>query len=291
MAESCYNFKDVSIVFNDIDSYAGVQKQGNGLVEFIKNPISDYCRFANMRGSGPCFDYFQHVNSGVIYFLKTLENKFNSKYDKLAEYAILLLCYKLNQHTEHKYKFANLNTFYTNHIEKKKYYNNKIKDNGPTYKEIIDKKKNLMNMSIKEILKFYEALKTLCSIYNECNESELDCNKCSEDANKFAVQFKELNKDSKNIDNISYSQMLSTLSNDYDNLKYIYDNKCTNSPPLPMIKTSPSKLIPALSTFSVIPVFLGIAYKYSLFGVDKLFQRQYIRKKLKKVKKKLKLNI
>ncbi|CAD2086718.1 PIR protein CIR protein [Plasmodium vinckei brucechwatti] len=41
-----------------------------------------------------------------------------------------------------------------------------------------------------------------------------------------------------------------------------------------------SKLIPVLSIFV-----------YSLFGIDKLFQRQYLRTKLKKVKKKLKLNI
>ncbi|CAD2097388.1 CIR protein PIR protein [Plasmodium vinckei petteri] len=288
MAESCYKFNDVSSAINTIDGYVGVQNGGN--IEYVHGPVKNNCQFINnVPGSNTCFDYYQMASSGFIYFLKTLENKFDSKYDKLAEYAILWLCYKLNQNPP--YKSTNLNHFYTNYIEKKMYYNNKIKDNGPTYKDIIDKKKDLMNINIKEILKFYEALKTLCSIYNECNKGELDCNKCSEDANKFANQFKELNKDSKNIDNISYSQMLSTLSNDYDNFKNIYDNKCTNSPPLPMIRTPPSKLIPGLSTFSVIPVFLGIAYKYSLFGVDKLFQRQYLRKKLKSVKKKLKLNI
>ncbi|CAD2094902.1 CIR protein PIR protein [Plasmodium vinckei petteri] len=287
MAESCYKFNDVSSAINTIDGYVGVENGGN--VEYNKAPVSSYCRFVNISGSEDCFDYFQDVNSGVIYFLETLKDKFNSKYDKLAEYAILWLCYKLNQNPP--YKSTNLNYFYTNHIKNNNNYNNKIKVNGLTCKEIIDQKKDLMNINIKEILKFYEALKTLCNIYNECNKGELDCNKCSEDANKFADQFKELNKDSKNIDSISYSQMLSTLSNDYDNFKNIYDNKCTNSPPLPMIKTPPSKLIPALSTFSVIPVFLGIAYKYSLFGVDKLFQRQYLRKKLKSVKKKLKLNI
>ncbi|CAD2085045.1 PIR protein CIR protein [Plasmodium vinckei brucechwatti] len=289
MAESCSNFKDVSIVFNEIDRNVGVQKQGTGLVEFINKPISDYCRFANMHGSDYCFDYFQHVNSGVIYFLKTLKDKFDSKYDKLAEYAILLLSYKLNQHLEHQYKFANLNKFYTNHIEKKVYYNNnKINgDDSPTYKEIIDKKKDLMNINIKEISNFYEALKTLCNMYNKYNENNMDCKKCLEDANKFADQFKELINDSKNIENSSYSQMLFTLSDDYNNLI----NKCTDFPSIPKIKTPPSKLIPVLSTFPVIPVFLGVAYKYSLFGVDKLFQRQYLRKKLKKVKKKLKLNI
>ncbi|SCL84244.1 Plasmodium variant antigen protein Cir/Yir/Bir, putative, partial [Plasmodium chabaudi adami] len=47
-----------------------------------------------------------------------------------------------------------------------------------------------------------------------------------------------------------------------------------------------SKLIPALLIFAI-PLFLGIAYKYSLFGFDKRLQRQYIREKLKKIKKKM----
>ncbi|CAD2096516.1 CIR protein PIR protein [Plasmodium vinckei lentum] len=291
MAESCYKFNDVSSAINTIDGYVGVENGGN--VEYVKAPISNYCRFVNTSGYDICFNYSQMVSSGVIHFLKTLENKFDSKYDKLAEYAILWLCYKLNQNPNTSR--TNLNHFYTNYIEKKKYYNNKINgDDSPSYKAIIDQKKDLMNINIKEILKFYEALKTLCKIYNECNKGELDCNKCSEDANKFADQFKELNKDSKNIDNISYSQMLSTLLNDYDNFKIHFAEKCSHCsdlPTLPRIKTPPSKLIPVLSVFPVIPVFLGIAYKYSLFGIDKIFQRQYLRKKLKKVKKKLKLNI
>ncbi|EUD69583.1 hypothetical protein YYG_05203 [Plasmodium vinckei petteri] len=48
-----------------------------------------------------------------------------------------------------------------------------------------------------------------------------------------------------------------------------------------------SKLIPVLFIFSAIPVFLGIAYKYSLFGFDKRLHRQYLREKLKKIKKKM----
>ncbi|VEV57605.1 CIR protein PIR protein [Plasmodium vinckei vinckei] len=262
------------------------------------------------------------TGSGVIYLLKDLKDKYNLENDQLAEYAILWLSYKLNKNP--KNKFDKLSDFYKHHILKNNCYNGTIKgDENMTYKAIIEKKNDLMNMKIKDISKFYEALKTLCSMYSDCNKSELDCNNCSEKAKTFANQFKELNKDSKNIDNISYSQMISTLSNDYDNLKYIYDNnfknECPNLPSFPELtpQTSPvdnsvkvpgqtfgetsegtssnssiaSKLIPALSTFSVIPVFLGVAYKYSLFGIDKLFQRQYIRKKLKNIKKKMKLNI
>ncbi|CAD2097678.1 PIR protein CIR protein [Plasmodium vinckei brucechwatti] len=260
MAKSCSNIKDVYKEFNKIDGYFGEQTLSNGLkVERINGLIYYYCLNGKTIGKGNCNGYFDMASSGVMHLLKNLKDKNGLEYDKLAEYAILWLSYKLNKYKHNK--FDKLNEFYTKYIENNKHYNEKIKINGPTYKDIIDNKKDLMNMNIKEILKFYEALKNLCNMYNKYNENNMDCKKCLEDANKFVVQFKELNKDSKNIDNISYSQMLSTLSNDYDNLKNIYDNKCTNSPPLPMIKTPPSKLIPALSTFSVIPVFLGIAYK------------------------------
>ncbi|WBY59565.1 PIR protein [Plasmodium yoelii yoelii] len=46
--------------------------------------------------------------------------------------------------------------------------------------------------------------------------------------------------------------------------------------------TLASKLIPVLLIFAAIPIFLGIAYKYSLFGFRKQSQKQQLREKLKK---------
>ncbi|CDU16601.1 hypothetical protein YYC_05533 [Plasmodium yoelii 17X] len=43
-----------------------------------------------------------------------------------------------------------------------------------------------------------------------------------------------------------------------------------------------SKLIPVLLIFGAIPIFLGIAYKYSLFGFRKRSKKQHLREKLKK---------
>ncbi|CAD2096697.1 CIR protein PIR protein [Plasmodium vinckei] len=293
MANPSYNIKDVYSVFNKIDGEFGVTKQGKGLIEHTNGSIRKYCPRRNSQGYGTCFDYHQMARSGVINLLDNLKDKNGLEYDKLAEYAILFLSYKLNQHSEQIYKSPNLNTFYNNHIQKNEYYNNmKIKDNGPTYKEIIDKKKDLMN--IKEISKFNGPFSILVLLYNEIKKKDMDCTKCSQKANDFAKNFENLNEDSNINGNSSYSKLLSTLSNDYDNFKIYFAEKCSHCndlPILPKVKTPPSKLIPALSTFSVIPVFLGIAYKYSLFGVDKLFQRQYIRKKLKKIKKSMKLNI
>ncbi|EUD69582.1 hypothetical protein YYG_05204, partial [Plasmodium vinckei petteri] len=272
--------------FNTINNYfSETQTNFGATMQVTQKLINKYCHYGNTPSK--CHDYYQRASSGVIYLLKSLE-KYGLEYDKLAEYAILWLSYKLN--IKPKNKLTDLNKFYTSYIVNNKCYNDKINGNdGLTYKEIINKK-DLMNMNIKEILKFYEALKTLCNMYSECNKSELNCKKCSNDANKFADQFKELIKDYKNIENSSYSQMISTLSDDYNNLKNKYDsNNCTDFPSLPEIEpqkisvensgkdsrqptalspeaTSSSSsisttLIPALSIVSVIPVFLGIAYK------------------------------
>ncbi|CAD2096492.1 PIR protein CIR protein [Plasmodium vinckei brucechwatti] len=278
------NYKNAYYDIYTINNYFWENNQGKLTVPSNNRSIHNYCHYRNNSGKDDCHDYFEMASSGVIHVLKTLKDKYNLEDDKLAEYAILFLSYKLNKYTRNK--FANLNDFYTEYIETNNDYNQKIKDSDSlTYKDIINKKKDLMN--IKEISNFDYPFNILLFLYNETNKNSLDCTKHSDYAKKFADEFEKLNKDSNNIGRSSYNKMLYRLSDDYNNLK----NKCTDFPPLPKIKTPPSKLIPALSAFSVIPVFFGIAYKYSLFGVDKLFQRQYLRKKLKKITKKMKLNI
>ncbi|VEV54714.1 PIR protein CIR protein [Plasmodium vinckei vinckei] len=289
MGKSSYSIEDVYKEIITIDGAVGVEHGGS--VEYVKAPISVYCPYNSTFKSNFCNNYFEKASCGVIYLLTNLKYKNVLDYDKLAEYAILWLSYKLNQNPE--YNGKKLNHFYTKYIEKNNDYNKKkYGDNSLSYKDIMDKKKDLMDIKIKEISNYYEALKTLCNMYSECNKTVLDCNNCSKKANEFVQNFEKLNKDSNINENTSYIKLLSTLSNDYYNLKKVCENDSSNNfPTLSPVKTPPNKLLPALSAFSVIPVFLGIAYKYSLFGIDKLFQRQYIRKKLKNIKKKMKLNI
>ncbi|CAD2083588.1 CIR protein PIR protein [Plasmodium vinckei brucechwatti] len=284
MGQSYSNIKDLYNDINKIDGYIREMNLGNNAIGHLAdNAIYKYCHYWKEPGQDKYKDYLGMTSSGVIYVLKTLKEKYNLEYVKLAEYAILWLRYKLNQSV--LYNTTSLNDFYTKNIEKNNDYNIKINGDGsPTYKDIIDKKKDLMN--IQEMTKFSYPFKLLLLLYNKNNNKSGNCDH-SDDAKKFADEFEKISKISNNIGSSSYNKMLYILSDDYNNLK----NKCTNFPPLPKIKTPLTTLIPALSTFSVIPAFLGIAYKYSLFGVDKLFQRQYIRKKLKKVKKKMKLNI
>ncbi|CAD2092379.1 CIR protein PIR protein [Plasmodium vinckei lentum] len=293
MAQPSYNIENVYKAINTINGYftetlvldSVIFQKDNGI-------IHNYCHYGNNSGKGKCHDYSQKASSGVIYLLKTLKDNCDLEYDKLAEYAILWLYFKLNK--KPKNNGVNLNHFYNNYIVKNKDYNNKIKDDDLSYKEIIDKKKDLMDMNINEISKFNTPFNILFSLYNVIKNNNLDCKKYSSYPNMFASKFEELSKDSNNIEGSSYNKMLSTLSDDYNNLKTKYDNK--NScifPPLSIIEPQKSSaqntvvnsgknsgqvlgeasevtsssssilstLIPTLSTFSVIPVFLGIAYK------------------------------
>ncbi|CAD2099490.1 PIR protein CIR protein [Plasmodium vinckei petteri] len=248
MAQRSYNIKDLYKDINTIDGYFGVD---GGNVEFGYPQINTYCRY--MDSLDKCPNYLEMASSGVIYVLKNLKENYDLEYDKLAEYAILWLRYKLNQ--KKPYNNTQLNYFYNNYIVKNRYYNNKIKDSGNmTYKDIIDTKKELMN--IKEMTKFSYPFKLLLLLYDKNSKKSGNCTH-SDYAKKFADEFEKLNNDSNINWNASYRKLLFILSDDYNNLK----NKCTDFPPLPEIKTPPSKLIPVLSTFSVIPVFLGIAYK------------------------------
>ncbi|SCL92020.1 CIR protein [Plasmodium chabaudi adami] len=310
-----YNFLNKILFshYNDIfkiNEYFYVTEDGAFRVDTEHKSILQYCNYENTSKKYTCDDYFQLTICSVIHLLKNYK-KYGLGHDKLAEYVILWLSYKLN--IKENNTVRNPNDFYNNYIEKNKDYIKNIKDDDTTtYKAIIDKIKDLMD--IKEISKFNDPFGMLLSLYYIVHGKSLNCEKWSQKANEFVKNFEILNNDSNNIKDSPFSQILSTLSNDYKNLQ----KKCTNFKSLPELtpQTSPvdnsvkdygetlgetpeatssssstlNTVIPVLSTFAI-PVFLGVAYKYSLFGFDKLFQRQYIRNKLKKVKKKMELNI
>ncbi|SCL86997.1 Plasmodium variant antigen protein Cir/Yir/Bir, putative [Plasmodium chabaudi chabaudi] len=299
MAESSCSIEDVYKEFNNIDSEFGVKMQGESSSEFAEQSIHDYCHYGNSPGKGNCHnDYLKMASSGVIRLLTNLK-KCNLEYDKLAEYAILFLSYKLNQKKTDK--LTDLNDFYNKYIETNKCYNNNIKVNDLTYKDIINKKINLLN--IKEISKFNDPFGILLLLYLVINSKNWNCEQWSQKANEFVKNFETLNKDSNNIKDNPFSQILSTLSDDYNNLKNIYqDKKSCKFQPLPELtsQTSPvdnsgkvseatpssslilNTVIPVLSTFFVISLFLGVAYKYSLFGFGKRSQKRYLRENIKK---------
>ncbi|SCL99730.1 Plasmodium variant antigen protein Cir/Yir/Bir, putative [Plasmodium chabaudi adami] len=220
----------------------------------------------------------------------------------IVQYIIIWLSYMLSLKKDNTIK--NLNDFYNEYIKENDKYNKEITDveSYTSYKDLIDKKNFFSNMNINDISKFYEAFKSLCNMHNEINQELPNCTNYYGNAKTFYEEYQNLLNDNDiGTEGSSYSQILSILSTDYDNLKSQCTEKCslcTNVLPLPTTKTPQSfehasssssilnTSIPGLSIFAI-PVFLGVAYKYSLFGIDKLFQRQYSREKLKKIKRKM----
>ncbi|CDU16862.1 PIR protein [Plasmodium yoelii] len=183
----------------------------------------------------------------------------------------------------------NRTIFYNKYINEGDKYNNNIDYivGYKSYKDLIDRNKYILSMDMSIISKLYDAFNTLCDIYIEHDTNNPNCVNYSEKANQFVETYKKIIIDHNIGENIRYFHVLINILTDYDNLK----KNCEILPSTPDIKkiiseaTSSSiarKLIPILSILVAIPIFLGIAYKYSLFGFRKRGQKQHLREKLKK---------
>ncbi|ETB61161.1 hypothetical protein YYC_02087 [Plasmodium yoelii 17X] len=264
--------------------------------------IEDITNFNKYCPENNCNTDLDKITIGFLwllgeYFTKYPNSGNNAK--PIFLYIILWLSYKLNQNKNHK--FTKINDFYTNQVNASGKYS---KFTSEAYKftdieKFLDEQNDLLNINIEELSKFYDTFKLLCSMYDTAGMNT-DKNTLLNNANKFVIKYQELNRDSSNINDSSYRKILSALSTDYDHLK----NKCKNVQPLPDIKANisaltstfgdasssssiGSKLFTVLSIFGAIAFFLGISYKYSLFGFRKRAQKQYLRKKIKNIKKKL----
>ncbi|SCL85413.1 CIR protein [Plasmodium chabaudi chabaudi] len=223
----------------------------------------------------------------------------------IVEYIIIWLIYMLKLKDDNT--ITNLKEAFKSYIDDRGGHN--LTSTDKDYSEFIEKlivnKNYLVDMDKNIIFKFYEAFKILCSMYNDINSNTSDCTKHNAKAKELADKYQNL-LNNINTKDSQHSQMLSILSTDYDKFKKYCNEKCTGCssiPPLPTTKTtqiSPhisedasssssiaSKFIPVLSVFVAIPIFLGIAYKYSLFGIGKRSQKRYLREKRKKAKRKV----
>ncbi|CDS44977.1 YIR protein [Plasmodium yoelii] len=260
-----------------------------------------------------CKTELDQIKAGCLWLFEQLFVKNGKSNINNVGYIIIWLSYKLNQKT---YAGINdLNDFYTNCIKNNRHYINckqddqdcstSLKSNtGYTnYKNIIDARKGLLNINIQNMSKFYDAFKLLCNMYtklyaNTNNKEYLNY------AKQFVDKYNELNDDSSISGDSSCKQVLSTLSNDYNDFKSSCDSNggdcndipsltstetegivmkssekiCNDTPSLSIVK----KLILALLIFSAISIFLGIFFKCSLFVLRKRAQKQYLREKLKK---------
>ncbi|SCL93168.1 Plasmodium variant antigen protein Cir/Yir/Bir, putative [Plasmodium chabaudi chabaudi] len=275
--------KEVCEAINSIDALIKVEVI-NKVTYFNSDEILDiYCAYKTHDGKKACYSYPEMVTFSFISFLKyfeSVEDVEKLESDKLAEYVILWLSYKIHQHQHNN--IITLKDFYDNYLKGNDKYNEEINGNTDNKidKGLIDKKINSMAIDIKEMSKYYDPFKSLCNMYNEFDGNNSDCKKCSQKANEFVENYKKLNGDSGIDKDSPYYRVLCTLSNDYNNLK----SKCSDFQTLPPIKIAQSyvqdsrqsslqtydgtsssssianTLIPVLSIFVAIPVFLGISY-------------------------------
>ncbi|CDU20373.1 PIR protein [Plasmodium yoelii] len=274
-----------------------LDKSGN--YQFINpNNFNEYCT------NDKCSDNLGKVNAGCLFLLdaffidSTVFNSVAKSNINIIDYIIIWLSYMLNL-KKSEGNISNLKYFYNTYINNDQY---KKSINGVTeykdYKDLIDKA-NMVNLDMRIISKFYHAFNELCMMYIEFDEQSPNCNKCSKYADEFVKKYKILNNDSDITKDGPYYKLLTRLSNDYENFK----NKCNDFPSLSTIETAEkythssedassnssivNKLFIVLSIFGAIAFFLGISYKYSLFGFRKRVQKQYIREKIKNIKKKM----
>ncbi|ETB56501.1 hypothetical protein YYC_05540 [Plasmodium yoelii 17X] len=286
----CSNFLLVKTNFPD--------ELSNGKYQFNNEYFKKYC-------TSGCNDPFEKINAGCLYFFdeffgtSDLFKSVAKSNTNIVDYIIIWLSYKLSL-MENELK-ETLGFFYSIYIKNGDKYRNTIANISEynSYMELISKNHDLTNVNMNKniISELYDAFKLLCEMYTEFNENTSNCTKCSGKAGQFVKKYEKLKNESGITTNSSYSKALCTLSTDYDNLK----NKCKDFTLLPEITTKCSaqmsvvtssssianKLFIVLSIFGAIGIFLGISYKYSLFGFRKRFQKQKLREKLKNIKKRI----
>ncbi|ETB56479.1 hypothetical protein YYC_05552 [Plasmodium yoelii 17X] len=166
---------------------------------------------------GSCDGIFDKINAGCLY----LFDEFFAGYDQftsvakrninIADYILIWLRYMLD--LTRNGDNVNIDSFYDIYIYNGKKYNEKIKQvtGYMNYKELIDKKKNLMSIDIKAMSKFYDAFILLCDICTGVNEENKNCDTFSEQAEEFVEKYDELNEEYYNVKNM-YSQRRITIN-------------------------------------------------------------------------------
>ncbi|ETB56451.1 hypothetical protein YYC_05596 [Plasmodium yoelii 17X] len=291
-----------------------------------KNTSLDFYGHKNFQKYCPrknCHNDLEKITIGFLWLLEQYFTEYPNKGDVINDtkpffiYIILWLSYKLNKNTEHK--TDQINDFYTENVIGNNKYSTFIEDSNrfTNIKGFINKQKDLLNVDIKDLSKFYDASKLICSMYGNVAQGQTG-DILSNNVKEFVKKYTELNNKYSNEDT-ELSKILSALSTDYNNLK----NRCKHIQSLPEItefsalastyevisssSSTGNKLFTVLSIFGAIAFFLGISYKvnnkelkkkyyiyaninkenYSLFGFRKRFKKQQIREKIKNIKKKM----
>ncbi|ETB60842.1 hypothetical protein YYC_02125 [Plasmodium yoelii 17X] len=290
--------------FDFLRTYLPDDLSVNGTLELKDHDnFKKYCPITDS-GKNECDNDLGKITAGFLWLLEECYSAFKKKtHDENSINAFFMhmiswFSYKLKQKSVSE--STKIYDYYSKHVIDSGKYNEFI---SAAYtisdlKEFMDKRNDLLNINIEDMSKFYDAFNLLCIMYDKVAQNKKD-DKLLNDAKYFVKKYQELNGYSNNADDSSYRQILSSLSTNYDDLK----TKCKNDLTLPEIteffslastsgftslsSSTGNKLFTVLSIFGAIAFFLGISYKYSLFGFRKRAQKQYLKEKIKNIKKKM----
>ncbi|ETB58002.1 hypothetical protein YYC_04778 [Plasmodium yoelii 17X] len=275
--------KNVCKTFQDVKEWFLGKLGSNGDYQIIHvEDLEKYC-------INECDTNLDKINAGCLYLLDQFykhDGIFPSPSNSnpnIVDNIFIWLSYMLNLNKTNNHD--NMQYFYSNYIEQRNTYKTNINDltGYDNYKDLIDERKDLLDMDSNIVSEFYEAFKLLCNLYNELGNNK-NCENYLED-NEFLKKYEKLKNDSDITGNELYNQLLSTLLKDYDDSELTFgqdsEQDVYNSDVASSSSSIVSKLIPVLLIFGTISIFLGISYKYSLFGFRKRSQK-HLREKLKK---------
>ncbi|ETB63210.1 hypothetical protein YYC_00258 [Plasmodium yoelii 17X] len=206
-----------------------LDKAGDIGLEEITN-YKDYCPGNN------CNSETEKITVGFLWLLgQYFTISHNRSYDTnntnaFFLYIISWFSYQLNQSKKHN--TTKIYDFYNSHVKNNDKYEKFINDSGryTGLNDFIDKQKDLLNINIKDLSKFYDASKLICSMYGNVAQSQTG-EILSNNVKEFVKKYTEL-KNTYNDEGSSHSKILSVLSTDYNNLK----NRCKHIQSLPEIK-------------------------------------------------------
>ncbi|CDU15991.1 PIR protein [Plasmodium yoelii] len=269
-------------------------------LDFHKNDnIKKYC---SNDGSGEkkCNTDLDKIKAGFLWLLEkncSISKKTYSdeSINAIFLYIISWLSYKLNQNSEHY--FTKINDFFTEYVNNNQEYDKIIQNSQgcKNLKEIINKKSDLLNIDIQDMSNFYDVFKSLCNIYGDVAKNTNNTN-LSASATIFVNKYTNLN-DYYNIENTSYSKILSNILTYYNKLKNKCAERITDPVQLPSLPTGRAtkkflrnssiqiSLIPMTFIFFALLIYLGIVYKRSSFDFRKKLQKLNLR--IKKIKRKI----
>ncbi|ETB63205.1 hypothetical protein YYC_00253 [Plasmodium yoelii 17X] len=219
--EVCKRFKKVLDAFPDtLDSSGKYQFNDEDFLNKNCNNIDFSDSYCNIDFKSD----FDKISAGCLYLLNEFFRD-SSTFERVAksninivDYILIWLSHMLN--LTNSGEKNNITCFYIAYIFNCDKYTKEINEltDYKSYKDLLDKKNDVLNMNSKIVSKFYNAFKLLCEMYTEFDENTSNCTNCSGKADNFVKIHKELN-DPNNSEYSTYCQALSILSNDKYNTK------------------------------------------------------------------------